>query len=111
MGGVHRKQLPSYHRDRYPDAVVIEAAGHQVEIRQNDWCDDFMRYTVWVDGIAVQVVDHADGQAQDEQGQRMIASVLKALDRGVMGFWLAAMDGGTEGSWASGYGSPLHSLL
>ena len=36
-----------------------------VEIRQNDWRDDYMRYTVRVDGTAVHTVDYTDGLPHD----------------------------------------------
>jgi hypothetical protein len=71
--------LLSYHIHRNPDAVILEAAGHQVEIKQNDWRDDHMRYTVRVDGIALHTIDHTDGLPHDERAQRAIAAVLKAL--------------------------------
>ena len=73
------KLLPSYHQDRTPDLVILEAAGHQVEIKQNDWRDDHMRYTVRADGTAVHTIDYTDGQPHDERAQRAIAAVLKAL--------------------------------
>lgn len=71
--------LPPSHHDRYPDRVILEAAGHQVEIKQNDWRDDYMRYTVLVDGAPVHTIDYTDGQPHDERAQRMIAAVLKAV--------------------------------
>ena len=71
--------LPSYHIHRTPDRVILEAAGHQVEIRQNDWRDDHMRYTVRVDGTALQTIDYTDGLPHDERAPRAIAAVLKAL--------------------------------
>ena len=73
------KLLPSYHKDRYPDRVILEAAGHAVEIKQNDWRDDYMRYTVRVDGTAVHTIDYTDGLTHDERAQRTIAVVLKVL--------------------------------
>jgi hypothetical protein len=75
----HNKLLPSYHQDRYPDRVILEAAGHPVEIKQNDWRDDHMRYTVRVDGTAVHTIDYTDGLPHDERAQRTIAAVLKAM--------------------------------
>lgn len=75
----HNRLLPCYHIDRYPDRVILEAAGHQVEIRQNDWRDDYMRYTVQVDGTAVHTIDYTDGLPHDERAQRTIAAVLKVL--------------------------------
>jgi hypothetical protein len=50
-----------------------------VEIKQNDWRDDHLRYTVRVDGTAVHTIDHSDGLPHDERAQRMIAAVLKAV--------------------------------
>lgn len=75
----HNKLLPSYHKDRYPDRVILEAAGHAVEIKQNDWRDDYMRYTVRVDGTAVHTIDYTDGLTHDERAQRTITVVLKVL--------------------------------
>ena len=82
MGGTitwRNTLLPPYHQDRTPDRVILEAAGHQVEIKQNDWRDDHMRYTVQVDGTAVYTVDYTDGLSHDERAQRTIAAVLKVL--------------------------------
>ena len=73
------KLLPSYHQDSHPDRIILKAAGHQVEIKQNDWRDDYMRYTVRVDGTAVHTIDYTDGLPHDERAQRTIAAVLKAL--------------------------------
>lgn len=75
----HNKLLPPYHKDWTPDRVILEAAGHPVEIKQNDWRDDYMRYTVRVDGTAVHSIDYTDGLPHDERAQRTIAAVLKAL--------------------------------
>lgn len=75
----HNTLLPSYHKDRNPDRVILEAADHQVEIKQNDWRDDHMRYTVRVDGTAVHGIDYTDGLPHNERAQRAIAAVLKAL--------------------------------
>jgi hypothetical protein len=71
--------LPPYHQDRNPDRVILEAAGHHVEIKQNDLRDDHMRYTVRVDGTGVHTIDYTDGLPHDERAQRAIAAVLKAL--------------------------------
>jgi hypothetical protein len=71
--------LPPYHQDRSPDRVILEAAGHPVEIKQNDWRDDHLRYTVRVDGTAVNTIDYTDGLPHDERAHRTIAAVLKAL--------------------------------
>ena len=82
MGGTitwRNTLLPPYHQDRTPDRVILEAAGHQVEIKQNDWRDDHMRYTVQVDGTAVYTVDYTDGLSHYERAQRTIAAVLKVL--------------------------------
>jgi hypothetical protein len=76
----HNKLLSSYHKDRYPDRVILKAAGHQVEIKQNDWRDDYMRYTVRVDGTAVHSIDYTDRLPHDERAQRTIAAVLKTLE-------------------------------
>jgi hypothetical protein len=73
------KLRPPDHQDHHPDRVILEAAGHQVEIKQNDWRDDHMRYTVRVDGTAVHTIDYTDGLPHDERAQRAIAAVLKAL--------------------------------
>jgi hypothetical protein len=75
----NNKLLPPYHQARHPDRVILEAAGHKVEIRQNDWRDDYMRYTVRVDGTAVHTIDYTDGLPHDERAQRTIAAVLMAL--------------------------------
>jgi len=50
-----------------------------VEIKQNDWRDDHMRFTVRVDGIAVHTIDYMDGLPHDDRAQRTIAAVLKAM--------------------------------
>ncbi|MBL7954898.1 MAG: hypothetical protein JNJ91_07645 [Flavobacteriales bacterium] len=71
--------LPPSHHDRYPDRVILEAAGHQVEIKQNDWRDDYMRYTVLVDGAPVHTIDYTDGLERVERAQQTIAVVLKVL--------------------------------
>jgi hypothetical protein len=71
--------LPPYHQDRSPDRVILEAAGHPVEIKQNDWRDDHLRYTVRVDGTAVNTIDYTDGLPHDDRAHRTIAAVLKAL--------------------------------
>lgn len=76
---LHNKWLPPYHQDRHPDRVHLEVAGHQVEIRQNDWRDDHLRYTLRVDGTAVHTIDYTDGLPHDERAQRMIAAVVKVL--------------------------------
>lgn len=61
---------------------MLEAAGHRVEIRQNDWRDDHLRYTVRVYGTAVYVMDHADGQAYDARALQVVDAVLKAQGEG-----------------------------
>ena len=71
--------LPPYHQHRHPDRVFLEAAGHQVEIKQNDWRDDHLRYTVRVDGTAVHTIDYTDGLPHDERAQRTIAAVVREV--------------------------------
>ncbi len=73
------KLLPPYHKDRHPDSVILEAAGHQLEIKQNDWRDDYMRYTVRVDDTPLHTIDYTDGLPHDERAQRTIVAVLKAI--------------------------------
>lgn len=50
-----------------------------MEIKQNDWRDDYMRYTVLVDGAPVHTIDYTDGLERVERAQQTIAVVLKVL--------------------------------
>jgi hypothetical protein len=52
-----------------------------LEIKQNDWRDDYMRYTVRVDDTAVHTIDYTDGRLYDERAQRTTSAVLKATRR------------------------------
>ena len=59
--------------------VNRSTARYQVEIRQNDWRDDQMRYTVRVDRTAVHVIDYWDGQPHGARAQQAVTAVLKVL--------------------------------
>lgn len=72
----NNKLLPPYYQARHPDRVILEAAGHPVEIKQNDWRDDYMRYTIQVDGTAVHTIDYTDGLPHDELAHWTIAAVF-----------------------------------
>ena len=71
--------LPPYHHDRHPDHVILEVGGHKVEIKENDWRDDYMRYTVCVDGTPVHTIDYSDALPNEERARSTITAVLKAV--------------------------------